>query len=140
MAILSVTYTEKQTVNGIETEVEKTVDLPDPSEMSVIVQDIDAATTTRNAKGEMLRDRVRGGDDAPRKIECEWAGLPIGTVSKLLHAIAGEFFKLKYPDTYTGTTREAEFYSGDRTAKVYKVLNGHDSAVFETVKANFIEK
>ena len=36
------------------------VDLPTPTDMTVSLQDIDSSTTTRNAKGYMMRDRVRG--------------------------------------------------------------------------------
>ena len=40
-----------------------------PYSMTVLNQDIDAATTTRSASGVMTRDVVRNGENNVRKIE-----------------------------------------------------------------------
>ena len=125
-------------VGAIDSEV--LTALPAPKEMSVIVQDIDAATTTRSADGTMLRDRVCGGETAKRKIEMEWAGLDARKVSMILQSIGGEFFKVQYPDTYTGTERTATFYVGDRTAEMYSYNLHGNGTVWKSLRANFIEK
>ena len=49
--------------------------LPDPKSLKVLLQDIDAGTTTRSANGTMLRDRVCGAETAKRKLEIEWMPL-----------------------------------------------------------------
>jgi len=114
--------------------------IPEPSSMSVLVQDVDNASTTRNAKGVMLRDRVRGGSDAVRKLECEWQGLTLSQASSLLSAIGGEFFSVTYSDTLTGAMRTCQMYVGDRTAKVYRCDEDGMIEYLESIKANFIEK
>lgn len=114
--------------------------LPAPSKMTVIVQDIDSANTTRSADGTMLRDRVAGGAAAKRKLELEWLGMNAAKVSQILQGIGDEFFRLEYPDTYTASNRIAEFYTGDRSAEMYSYdLHGH-GIVWKSLKANFIEK
>ena len=114
--------------------------LPSPSHMTVLVQDIDSANTTRSANGTMLRDRVAGGATAKRKLELEWSGLDDAKVQTILQSIGDEFFQVEYPDTYTGTTRIAEFYSGDRSAKMYSHNLYGRGILWEYLRANFIEK
>jgi hypothetical protein len=114
--------------------------LPAPKSMNVIVQDIDAATTTRSANGTMLRDRVAGGETAKRKIELEWVGLNASKVSAILQSIGDEFFKVQYPDTYTGTERTAVFYVGDRSAEMYSYNLHGDGILWRSLKANFVEQ
>lgn len=125
-------------VGAIDSEV--LTALPAPNKMSVIVQDIDASTTTRSADGTMLRDRVAGGSTAKRKIELEWAGLNAEKVSNILQGIGAEFFNVQYPDTYTGEIRTAVFYVGDRTAEMYSYNLYGNGILWKTLKANFIEK
>lgn len=114
--------------------------LPAPSKMSVIVQDVDSANTTRTASGRMQRDRVIGGKDAIRKIELEWSGMNAGKVSQILQSIGDEFFDVEYPDTYTGTTRVGTFYSGDRSAEMYSYNLYGGGILWKSLKANFIEQ
>ena len=114
--------------------------LPSPAKMSVIVQDIDSANTTRSANGTMLRDRVAGGATAKRKIELEWSGLDAGKTQSILQSIGDEFFQVEYPDTYTGEIRVAEFYSGDRSAEMYSSNLYGRGILWKNLKANFIEK
>jgi hypothetical protein len=114
--------------------------LPTPSKMTLIVQDIDSANTTRSANGTMLRDRVSGGAGAKRKLELEWAGMDAARVSTILQSIGDEFFRLEYPDAYTGATRIAEFYTGDRSADMYSYNLYGNGILWKSLKANFIEK
>ena len=115
-------------------------DLPTPSEMSITLQDIDASTTTRNAKGYMLRDRVRGGDKAVRKLECKWAGLTLEDASWLMKAVEPIFFTLRYPDLYTGDMNTGTFYVGDRKSQVYRVNEDGENCILSSVSIDFIEK
>ena len=114
--------------------------LPTPSKMSLIVQDIDSANTTRSANGTMLRDRVSGGAKAKRKLELEWAGMDAAKVATILQSIGDEFFQLEYPDTYTGEMRIAQFYTGDRSADMYSYNLYGNGILWKSLKANFIEK
>lgn len=115
-------------------------DLPDPSEMDVILQDIDAASTTRNANGTLIRNRVCGGAEAKRKINCTWTGLDMDEASRLMRLIGDTFFDLTYPDTYTGRMRTGKFYVGDRTCKFYKCDGDGANALMSSVTADFIEQ
>jgi hypothetical protein len=47
---------------------------------------------------------------------------------------------VEYPDTYTGETRIAEFYSGDRSAEMYSHNLYGRGILWKSLKANFIEK
>lgn len=114
------------------------VDMPDPHELTVRVQDIDAAGSGRSANGTMIRDRVAGGASAKRKLEVEWPPLSPANASKILQAIGGKFFSVEYPDPYTGANRTGTFYAGDRTAPVCRVWDGE--VLWSNVSVNFIER
>jgi len=114
--------------------------LPDPKILTVLLQDIDASTTTRSADGTMLRDRVVGGATAKRKLEVEWPPVNSDKASTILQAIKDEFFYLKYPDPYTGTDRVAQFYAGDRSVPMYNYNLHGNGILWEKIKVNFIEK
>lgn len=110
----------------------------DPQELSVSLQDIDAAGVGRNADGSMTRDRVVGGAAAKRKIEVKWPPLTPADMSAILQAIEAVFFYVRYPDPYTGQDRIGYFYAGDRHAPVYRVQNG--VPLWESLSVNFIEQ
>lgn len=115
------------------------VQMPSPSEFSISLQDIDAATTTRTADGKMHRDRIVGAEDAKRKLNLKFPPMPWDDVSQLLKAIKNEFFWVKYPDPYTGEMRTAEFYSGDRNAGIYNFQLRSDGMLWNTTSFNLIE-
>lgn len=117
--------------------------LPDPKAkggLKVSLQDIDASTTTRSANGTLLRDRVVGGASAKRKLEIEWPPMRSEDMSRILQAISPEFFWVEYPDPYTGTTRQAQFYAGDRSAPMYHANLHGQGPMWESLSVNFIEK
>lgn len=114
--------------------------LPDPRSMTVLLQDIDASTTTRSADGTMLRDRVVGGATAKRKIEIEWPPLNSASASTILQAMQAEFFYVKYPDPYTGGERIAQFYTGDRSVPMYSHNLHGNGILWERIKVNLIER
>ena len=116
------------------------VDLPTPTDMTVSLQDIDSRTTTRNAKGYMMRDRVRGAASVVRKVECAWKGKTMREVSEIMQAVAPQFLQLTYPDTYTGEIRTGEFYVGDRKCTFLKVDSDGENGLFSDIKIDFIER
>lgn len=124
----------------IGSSAETLKDMPDPAHggFRVILQDIDAANAGRSANGTMIRDRVCGGAGAKRKLEIQWPPLTNAQISVLLQAVQNAYFFVQYPDPYTGASRVAEFYAGDRSAPVYWVRNGEP--LWESVEFNLIEK
>ena len=110
--------------------------LPDPQEMSVSVQGVDYESG-RNQTGYMFRDRVRGGADAPRKIEVKFPPLSMSQVSTVLQAVNGASMTLTYPDPYTGANRTATVYVGDRKAPLYSIVGGN--YLWTDLAFNFIE-
>lgn len=114
------------------------VDMPDPRELTVRLQDIDSAGSGRSANGTMIRDRVAGGAGAKRKLEVEWPPVSPDVAAKILQAIAGTFFAVEYPDPYTAGRRIGTFYAGDRQAPVCRVWDGE--VLWENISVNFIER
>lgn len=110
--------------------------LPNPQEMSVSVQDVDYESG-RNQSGYMFRDRVRGGANAPRKIEVKFPPLTMTQVKTVLQAVNGASMQVCYPDPYEGAYREGTFYVGDRKAPLYmKTSSGY---LWTDLAFNFIE-
>lgn len=114
--------------------------LPDPASLTVLLQDIDAASTTRSADGTMLRDRIVGGASAKRKIEIQWPPVNTEKASLILQAIKDEFFYVQYPDPYTGGDRLAVFYAGDRSVPMYNYNLHGNGILWEGIKVNLIER
>ena len=113
-------------------------DLPEPSEITVSLQDVDYESG-RDQTGTMFRDRKRGGADAVRKIECKWNVLSNTEVKTLLTAVKDASMSPKYPDPYTGATRTATVYVGDRKAPIYWKDPSTNTWVWKDVAFNFIE-
>lgn len=110
--------------------------LPNPQEMSVSVQDVDYESG-RNQTGYMFRDRVRGGANAPRKIEVKFPPLTMAQVSSVLQAVNGASMTVCYPDPYAGAYREGTFYVGDRKAPLYSKVGS--AYMWTDLAFNFIE-
>jgi len=109
-----------------------------PFSLKVTLQDIDSDDTGRNQKGTMVRDRVVGGADAKRKVECTWKALTSQETSALLKSMDAVSFNVTYPDPYTGTARTMKAYVGDRSLPIY-VMRPDGSYVWESLSANFVE-
>ncbi len=110
------------------------VDMPDPSSFSVSIMDIDDETTTRNAQGDLTRDRIA----TKRKLNCEWPPLTMSESSKLLKAVRNVFFQVEYPDPMEGARITKIFYVGDRSTPMLRVKNG--VVLWEGLSMNFIER
>lgn len=106
--------------------------MADPSSFQVGIMDISKAE--RNARGEMLIDRVA----TKVKLELEWKQLSTENMSKLLNAVKSVYFQVKYPDPLAGRLVIKIFYVGDRTAPMYN--NNSGKPIWSNLKMNFVEK
>lgn len=104
-----------------------------PKVFKVDIMDLDGESN-RNARGELIRDRIA----VKRKIECEWPPLKMSEISTILKAVQNVYFTVEYPDPMEGTTVTKTFYVGDRSAPMYKNVNGN--ILWESLSMNFIEK
>lgn len=86
-----------------------------PKSFQVNLVDLDSDTTQRNAKGVLMRDRLR----QMRKLECEWGPLKSAEIKVILQAVNPVGVPVTYPDPYTGTDQTRTFYAGDRPATMY---------------------
>ena len=107
--------------------------IPTPSTLQIDISDIDGETY-RNAKGEMIRDRIA----TKRKLNMTWNALTPKEMITLLGAVADEFFTVEYPEPATGTTATKKMYVGDRNAPMYRNINGN--ILWSGLTMNFIEK
>lgn len=105
-----------------------------PKSFKVDVQDLDGEST-RNAKGELVRDRVA----VKRTLNCEWAPLEMVEISKLLKAVKDIYFTVEYPDPMEGSLQTKTFYVGNRTAPMCSVGSA-GQYLWQGLSMNFIEK
>lgn len=105
-----------------------------PKSFQITFQDLDGETN-RNAKGDMVRDRIT----TKRKIECEWPLLTQSEISALLTAVSGVFFTVSFPDPQLGIITKT-MYVGDRTAPAYFYDKKTKQVKWSGLKMNFIEK
>lgn len=109
------------------------VTIADPSDMKVDIADLDGETN-RNAKGELIRDRIA----VKRKISLEFPPLNASEMSELLNQVKDVFFDVTYPDPMTGGVRTSKFYVGDRTAPALRYKNGQ--VYWAGLSMNLIER
>lgn len=86
-----------------------------PKNFKVNIFDLDSEKSTRNAKGYMLRDRIR----VTRKIECEWGPLTSAEIKNILVAVSPTGVPVTFPDPLTGGQNTLNMYAGDRSAPIY---------------------
>ena len=108
------------------------ISVKSPSELQVDFSDIDGETH-RNARGEMIRDRIA----TKRKLNCKWPALSQAEMSILLNAVKDVFFNVEYWDPLEGK-KTRTFYVGDRQMPVLRIKNG--VPIWEGLTMNFIEK
>ncbi|AJA50052.1 hypothetical protein CPAST_c40230 [Clostridium pasteurianum DSM 525 = ATCC 6013] len=90
-----------------------------PKSFQVNLIDLDSDKSNRNAKGVLMRDRIR----QMRKLECEWGPLKSSEIKVILQAVNPVGVPVTYPDPYTGNDQTRTFYAGDRTAPAYDFSN-----------------
>jgi hypothetical protein len=94
-------------INGVEVAAPKT--------FKVNVIDLDSNDTTRNAKGVLLRDRLR----VMRTIDCEWGPLTSSEISAILQIVSPTGVSVTYPDPMSGQDETRTMYAGNRVAPAY---------------------
>jgi hypothetical protein len=102
-----------------------------PKSFQVNLVDLDSDKSNRNAKGVMLRDRLR----QMRKLECEWGPLTTAEISLILQTVNPVGVPVTYPDPYTGNNQTRTFYAGDRTSLAYDFNN----QMWQGLKMDLIE-
>lgn len=102
-----------------------------PKTFQVDLVDLDSENTQRNAKGVLMRDRLR----QMRKLECEWGPLTNSQISTILTGVSSVNFSVEYPDPQSGGQQTRTFYVGDRTAPAYNFKN----EIWQGLKLDLIE-
>lgn len=110
------------------------VKMPSPTSYSVGISDISSEDSKRNARGDMLIDRIT----TKRKIEMSWDFITLEDMSLTLKLVKGIFFDVEYPDPEEGKLITKTFYVGDRTAPMCVIQHG--KPVWKDVKFNLIER
>ncbi|WP_404989279.1 DUF6711 family protein [Clostridium culturomicium] len=107
--------------------------MPTPKIFKVNIADIDGETN-RNANGDLMRDRLT----TKRKIELEYPLMDPTDISKILKAISPVFVTVEYPDPQEGTLVTKTMYAGDKSAPIYRVVDG--KVKWEGLTFNLIER
>lgn len=110
------------------------VKMPSPTDFSVTISDISSDDSKRNARGDMLIDRIA----TKRKIEMSWDFISLEDMSLTLKLVNDIFFTVEYPDPEEGKFMTRTFYVGDRTAPMLDIING--KPMWKNVKFNLIER
>lgn len=85
-------------------------------------KDLDGDSTTRNAQGYMMRDRIRG---AMRTLHFEWGLLTNSEISTILQSISPSQIPVYYFDPMDNTWETRTMYCGDReTEAEYDIGSG----------------
>lgn len=110
------------------------VNMPTPTSFSVSISDISSDDSKRNARGDMLIDRIC----TKRKIEMSWDFITLEDMSLTLNLVKDIFFTVEYPDPQEGKFLTKIFYVGDRTAPMCVLKDG--KPMWKNVKFNLIER
>lgn len=94
--------------------------LPDPSEYSVSLQDIDSENTRRTEAGVLTRDRVRAG---VYKIQATWK-VNKTDLKKITDAVSPAKFSVTFFDPTTSSNPTKDMYVGDRMARLIHLESG----------------
>lgn len=113
-------------INGIK--------MPSPTDISVTIADISSENSKRNARGDMLIDRIT----TKRKLELSWDIISLEDMSLTLKLVKDIFFTVEYPDPEEGKFLTKTFYVGDRTAPILAYKEG--KPIWKNVKFNLIER
>ena len=85
-----------------------------PQSFQVAIQDIDG-NTTRNAKGNMNRDRVA----VKRKLQVSWGPCSMAESAAILQAVSPVFVSVTYPDPQDGKIATRTFYVATEGADLF---------------------
>ncbi|MPW25943.1 hypothetical protein GC105_09085 [Alkalibaculum sp. M08DMB] len=93
--------------------------LPNPSEYSVVLQDIDSENTKRSETARLSRERLRAG---VYKIEIGWIGLTRAQLKLITDALKPAKVSVQFFDPTSASNPTAQMYAGDRTGKLNTYL------------------
>ncbi|MDR6883110.1 DUF6711 family protein [Bacillus sp. 3255] len=108
------------------------VEMPTPSECTPGIMDIKKAE--RNTNGTLISELIA----TKAKLDLTWKFVTQEQMTKILNAVAPNFFDVTYFDMKTGDFRTATFYCGDRTAGMIDFLDGVPR--YKDLKFNLIER
>lgn len=108
----------------------------EPKSIEFGIQDVDGEAY-RNAKGDMVRDRLPHG--VKRSLSVEWGPLTKEELSTILTNCSAPSFSVYYFDGQTGSYQTKTFYVGDRTAPVYSFNEKFQALMWEGASMDFIE-
>ena len=104
-----------------------------PKPYKVETLDIDSEGSVRNARGNMLRDRIT----IKRKIGVSWGPLSQNEISTILTAVGAVFFPVEYLDPQFGLVTKT-MQVGNRSAAICVVEDGIPT--WEGLEFNLIEQ
>ena len=109
------------------------VNVPDPSELKVDIEDVHAEDSGRNENGSMIIRIVA----RKRKLNAKWPPLSFAD-GKLLTEIfeSGTYHSVTYPEPTTGANATKTFYVGSRGSNLYNKTMG----IWDSIEFNLIEK
>jgi len=108
------------------------INVADPSELKVDIEDIHAEDSGRNEKGDMIIRIVA----RKRKLTLKWPPLSFADGKTLTQIFAsGTYHSVWYPDPVLGTWTTKTFYVGSRGANLFNsVLKVWDSIDFDLIE------
>lgn len=100
-----------------------TVEMANPAEYKVSVNDLDSENTARAEDGLLQRDRVREG---VYRIDATWRGLTRAELKAITDAISPVSFSVTFFDPTQSTDTTATMYSGEKSGSLslYKSEGG----------------
>ena len=109
---------------------------PGPSKYNVLLSDLDRPDTSRNEKGELIRNRIRQG---VTKIELSFI-VSGWQAQVMMKCIEPAQVRVKFYDPRQNTYREADMYVGDRSCSMKKYMpDDTASDILWDVSFNLVE-
>lgn len=109
------------------------VTLPCPSQFSFSIQRVSAGESGRTDDGVMHVNQVT----QKRKIVLSWAAKTPAETAAILQAAQPEYIDVYYFDPVDNRYETRKFYTGDRTAPVWRWFTGRQ--YFESISFDLIE-
>ena len=111
------------------------VAMPTPSGLEVTYSDYDSNDSNRNAKGELIRERVRA---SVRRLDVSWRILNAEDMSLILRSVDPVFFQVRFFDPKTASFQNATMYVGDRKPTFYTLRD--DKIIYQDFTIALVEK
>jgi len=108
--------------------------ISNPSKMTINYQDVSSEDSGRTLDAQMHKNKIA----EKVMINLSWSGTDKAVTKEVLQSFRPEYFMVEYDDPIEGIRVTKEFYCGDKSAPVLRVING--SSIFETVSFDIIER